>query len=227
MDQSIDEVKRAECKAWDKGNQIALQLLDRSRLLRKDITPQAWYRLLEYICNTRGSVLGQVPTVFVPISDLMSGNDTFQVELQVPRGKTVFEKGLSPITRVLPARFSHEGSGDRLSEGNPGLWSVYTDQYLFLVAPVASERSKPLVWAIWDVRYGLTIIDSGNRYVRKVRTSSVGYTDEKTVIQKYFAYPGFGYNVFDSVLLKMGEYKSVMQDMFQVLKMVEGAARRI
>ncbi len=227
MDQSIDDVKRAELEAWSAGNQMALRLLDRNRVSRREISPYAWYQLIDYLCQARGSVLGQVPTVFVPIANLMSGNDTFQVNLQVPRGRTDFEKGLSPTTCVLPVCFSHVGSGNRLSEGNPGVWSDYTDQYLFLIAPVASERSRPLVWAIWDIQYGLVIRNSGNRYVRTVRSSKVRYTDEKTVVQTFFGSPGFGYNVFDILLLKLSEYKSVIQDMEYILNLVEGAERRM
>ncbi|MCR4275952.1 MAG: hypothetical protein NUV90_01030 [Candidatus Parcubacteria bacterium] len=207
---------------------MARRLQDREQIPVANIPPDSWYMILEDIVSQSDGVLGRAQTVFVPIADLMSGHDECRIQIQVPRGRTLFEKGLSPITRVLPIRVEEKGTGTRLSKGIPGLWSKNYHRYLFLLAP---EQGKPLVWATWCVDFSLAIVEQADKnkspYIRTVSSSRVDFLDKEVVLEEFRQRSGLGYIILDHIYLGLHGYETELQKVTVLCNTVEQMKYRI
>lgn len=202
------------------------RLLDREQVPLEKICGFTWYLLLGDLIQSHDRVLERVPTVFVPLADLMTGNDTKRIRIQVPRAMTTFDKGLGPVTRVLPIHLNHERCGAPLSKGNPGVWSGNTEYFLLLLQPA----EKVLAWACWAVSYNLQ--DLGDKadvpYKRTVVSSDVGYMDKPAILRLLNdKNKGLGFTILDSLYLALYDFEAEMRRLSELKNTVEQIKYRI
>lgn len=212
--------------AWKEAWRMTGRLQGQEQIPIASISAETWYWILQDFAFQHDGLLGRVPNLFIPIADLMTGNNSYGIQLQVPRGKTVYARGLSPITRVLALEIEKKGTGMRLCEGIPGLWSENFCRYLFLLAP---KGEKSLVWATWLVEYGLAVVGQGEgrKCVRTVTSSTSYFLDKETVLNTFREWPGLGYVFLDHIYLGLHSFEAELQKVSALRIMIEQMKYRI
>ena len=159
----------------------ARQVLGRSSIPFKQISPAAWLEIVEDIY--RDSRIHDVPDLFEKFADLTGGNHTF-VEVCVPHGKTFFEKGIGVNTLVHLVPLKEENLGEMLATNSPRLTEFRKQSFLLLIKP---EEHKPLRWAFWSLSATRSAVQkkSGTEYKQTVTVSSVHFLNEKGVLQVF------------------------------------------
>lgn len=147
----------------------------------KDISPKAWLMILEEIYHNEHA---QVPCIYERIGDLCGGKDPF-VEVTVPRGAILFDKGLGVNTLVHRWPIDTENTGEQIVPDSPKLTQYRKTRLLLLVKP--EPGAHKLVWAEWVLEFVLRKDDKDLR--RILCDSRVRYLTEEGVLEIFRTQP--------------------------------------
>lgn len=205
MDTSISDKSFDVHQAFDVRN----YLLDRKKIDIEEVPPQTWLMIFDFLMETEGGILGRIPGVFVPLSDLMSGEKKEnQVHAHVPRRLTCFQKGISPTTRVF----------SKLVFGKT--WGVQVEgkTILLLVSQPQNVQHHDVKWAKWLVGY-----DADG----KVATSEVHFVDSESVHELFSFDRGLASDILDSLMLSLDHAVQEQAKVRCLLRTVEGIMERL
>lgn len=207
--------------AW----QMTRRLLDREQINAAKIPPLTFYMLLEGIAESNDRAFER-SNVFAPIADLMTGTDSFHIQIRVPKKMTVYDGGLSPATKAMHTHIATRQSGVRLCEGMPGLWSENEQEYLLLLVP---QENRSLCWAKWTAGYTLRKTGEGAEisFERTATHSRVCWFEREDVLAIFRERPGIIYHLLDRIGMKLHDSEKELQALCELRRYVDDIKYRI
>ncbi len=204
MDTSISD-KDFEALELSQAWGMRDHLLGLTQTCSRDVPPPTWLMIWDFFMGKNGGVLGRTPGIFVPISDLMSGENrgnNAYIRIPVPRRRTSFQEGTSPTTRVFP-----------------GLVYNHPEASVMVLLLVSQkEQFRHLVWATWSVTF-----DEGG----EVATSEVRFVDSDFVCELFGTYRGVAHSMLDSLMLSLGRAIKEQAKVVELFQTIERMFERL
>lgn len=150
----------------------------------KDIPPDALLYLVEDLYKEPH--IAGLADLYKSIASRLSGREA--IYGTIPRGITVFDKGIGINTQVCSVQSSECLSGQQLFPDSPGLWSCEDQELLLLVPQKDVDTQKRLrpKWALWSRQFAHTklhhVPKDGMRWSTTATKSEVKWLSEAAVI---------------------------------------------